>query len=180
MNSAETFFVPGVSRYKLSVNYEFVGVNSKGVRRSFGGCQSINPTQTKNAQRSHELNNTPECIEVTQGLVTDLSLTVNRLQLNSSTLLAEFSGMSDVESLYDQCLYFDIEVVVYIPKINADGSLDPLKKNGTRKVLRVYKDCCITNYSETCQIEGDIRISETATIQCRAIKSPNYNPEDNA
>lgn len=169
---SETFIKPGASRYRLSPNFEWWGINSEGKRTKFGGCQSINPTQTKNTIRSFELNTDPECIEVTQGLITDLSLTVNRVQLNTSTLIGQFSGIDGIESLYDQSLYFDIEQVVYIPKINSDGSIDPRKENGTRKILRIYKDCCISNFSETNQIEGDIRVTETATIQVRKIVSP--------
>ena len=169
---AQVYIKPGASRYRLSPNFEWWGVNSAGKRVKFGGCTSINPTQTKNTTRSFELNTDPECIEVTQGLVTDISLTVNRIQLNTSTLLSQFSGVDGIEALYEQSLYFDIEQVVWIPKINADGSIDPRKENGTRKLLRIYKDCCISNYGETNTIDGDIRITETATIQVRKIVTP--------
>lgn len=169
---AETFIKPGASRYRLSPNFEWFGINSEGKRVKFGGCQSINTSQTKATTRSFELNTDPECIEVTQGLISDINLSVSRIQLNRSTLIGQFSGIEGIEDLYSQSLYFDIEQVVYIPKINEDGSIDPRKANGTRKILRIYKDCVISNYSENNTITGDIRVTESGTIQVRKIISP--------
>ncbi|MCM1260533.1 MAG: hypothetical protein NC222_06220 [Staphylococcus sp.] len=175
---SQVFIRPGASRYRLSPNFEWFSVNSEGKRIKFGGCQNLNLTQTKNTTRSFELNTDPECIEVTQGLVTDISLSVQRICLNESTLIGQFSGMDGIESLYDQSLYFDIEQVVYIPKINADGSVDPRKENGTRKILRVFKDCVFSNYSDTNTIQGDIRIIENGTIQVRKIVTPQMENMD--
>lgn len=169
---SEIYVRPGASRYRLSPNFEWFGINSEGKRVKFGGCQNINTTQTKTTTRSFELNTDPECIEITQGLISDINLSVSRIQLNSSTLIGQFSGIDGIEALYDQSLYFDIEQVVYIPKINEDGSVDPKKANGTRKILRIYKDCVISNFSETNTISGDIRVTENATIQVRKIVTP--------
>lgn len=169
---ADTFLKPGVSRYKLSTNYEFYARNSEGKRIKVGGCQSINDSQAKNVTRTHELNmEDPICVELTQGLVSDISITVNRIELNISNLLEDFTGLTGIESLYDQCLYFDIEAAVYIPKQNADGTFDPKKENATKIIQRTYKDCVITNYSHTNSIEGNIQVTESATIQVRYIQS---------
>lgn len=168
---ADTFLKPGVSRYKLSTNYEWYARNSEGKRIKVGGCQSINDSQTKNVTRTHELNmEDPICVELTQGLVSDVSVTVNRIELNVSNLLEDFTGLTGIESLYNQCLYFDIEAAVYIPKQNADGTFDPKKENATKIIQRTYKDCIITNYSHTNSIEGNIQVTESATIQCRYIQ----------
>lgn len=169
---AQVYVKPGASRYRLSPNFEWYMVNSEGKRVKVGGCQSMNTNQTKNITRSFELNTDPECIELTQGLVTDISMTVNRIQLNTSTLIGQFSGVDGIEALYDQSLYFDIEQVAYIPKINEDGSVDPVKSHGTRKILRIYKDCIISSFGETNTISGDIRVTEQATIQVRKIVTP--------
>lgn len=169
---ADTYLKPGVSRYKLSTNYEFYARNSEGKRIKVGGCQSINDSQAKNVTRTHELNmEDPICVELTQGLVSDISITVNRIELNISNLLEDFTGLTGIESLYDQCLYFDIEAAVYIPKQNADGTFDPKKENATKIIQRTYKDCVITNYSHTNSIEGNIQVTESATIQVRYIQS---------
>lgn len=169
---SDIFLKPSVSRYKLSTNYEWYTKNSEGKRIKIGGCQSINDSQTKNVTRTHELNmEEPICVELTQGLVTDISLTVNRIELNIANLLEDMVGIQGIESLYDQCLYFDIEAAVYIPKQNADGTFDPKKENATKIIQRTYKDCVITSYSHTNDITGNIQVTESATIQCRYIQS---------
>lgn len=168
---ADTYLKPGVSRYKLSTNYEWYCINSEGKRVKVGGCQSINDSQSKNATRTHELNmEDPICVEITQGLISDISVTVNRIELNVANLLEDFTGLTGIESLYDQSLYFDIEAAVYIPKQNADGTFDPRKENATKIIQKTYKDCVITNYSHTNSIEGNIQVTESATIQCRYIQ----------
>lgn len=169
---SEIYIKPGASRYSLSPNFEWFSINSEGKRVKFGGCQNLNLSQTKNTTRSFELNTDPECIEVTQGLVTDINIQVQRIQLNESTLIGQFSGIDGLQSLYDQSLYFDIEQVVYIPRQNADGSLSPKKSDGTRKILRIFKDCVFNSYSDTNTIQGDIRIIENGTIQVRKIVTP--------
>lgn len=167
-----TYFKPGTSRYKLSTNYEFFAVNQEGKRIKIGGCQSLNDSQTKNVTRTHELNmEEPICVELTQGLITDISVTVSRIELNVSNLLEEFTGIQGIESLYNQSLYFDIEAAVYIPRQNSDGTFDPKKENATRIIQKTYKDCVITNYSHNCDITGNIQITENATIQVRYIQS---------
>lgn len=169
---ADTYLRPGVSRYKLSTNYEWYCINSEGKRVKVGGCQSINDSQTKNVTRTHELNmEDPICVELTQGLVTGISLTVSRIELNVANLLEDFTGLTGIESLYDQSLYFDIEAAVYIPKQNADGTFDPKKENATKIIQRTYKDCVISDYNHTNAIEGNIQVTESATIQCRYIQS---------
>lgn len=168
---ADIYFKPGVSRYKLSVNYEFYSINQEGKRIKLGGCQSLNDSQAKNVTRTHELNmEEPICVEITQGLISDISVTVNRIELNTSNLLENFTGITGIESLYNQSLYFDIECAVYIPKQNADGTFDPKKENATKIIQKTYKDCVITNYSHTNSIEGNIQVTESATIQCRYIQ----------
>lgn len=165
------YIKPGVSRYKVSTNYEWYSINQEGKRIKIGGCQSINDSQTKNVTRTHELNmEEPICIELTQGLVTDISLTVNRIELNVANLLEEMAGITGIESLYDQSLYFDIEAAVYIPRQNPDGTFDPRKANATKIIQKTYKDCVITSYSHNNSIEGNIQVTENATIQCRYIQ----------
>ncbi len=169
---ADTYLRPGVSRYKLSTNYEWYCINSEGKRVKVGGCQSINDSQSKNVTRTHELNmEDPICVELTQGLISDISITVNRIELNIANLLEDFTGLTGIESLYDQCLYFDIEAAVYIPKQNPDGTFDPKKENATKIIQKTYKDCVISNYSHNNSIEGNIQVTESATIQCRYIQS---------
>lgn len=168
---ADIFFKPGVSRYKLSVNYEFYTINQEGKRIKIGGCQSLNDSQAKNVTRTHELNmEEPICVEITQGLISDISVTVNRIELNTSNLLENFTGITGIESLYNQCLYFDIECAVYIPQQNPDGTFNPRKENATKIIQKTYKDCVVTSYSHNCSIEGNIQVTESATIQCRYIQ----------
>lgn len=168
---SDTLLKPGVSRYKLSTNYEWYCINSEGKRIKVGGCQSINDSQSKNVTRTHELNmEDPICVEITQGLISDISVTVNRIELNVANLLEDFTGLTGIESLYDQSLYFDIEAAVYIPKQNADGTFDPRKENATKIIQKTYKDCVITSYSHTNDITGNIQVTESATIQCRYIQ----------
>lgn len=169
---SDIFLKPGVSRYKLSTNYEFYSVVPGTQKRiKIGGCQSLNDSQTKNVTRTHELNmEEPICVELTQGLITDISVTVSRIELNVSNLLEEFTGIQGIESLYNQSLYFDIEAAVYIPRQNPDGTFDPKKENATRIIQKTYKDCVITNYSHNCNIEGNIQVTENATIQVRYIQ----------
>jgi len=168
---ADQFLKPCASRLQLSVQHKIFAVNSEGVRTQIGTVQSISHNQTKDTYRTFELGN-PECVEVTQGLVTDINLTFNRLRLQTSTLLDQFTGQTGIESLFDTSLYFDVEDVVTIPAINNDGTVDPDVRNATEKILRVYKDCTISNYSDTLNSTGDIRITETATVQCRKIVTP--------
>lgn len=166
---ADNFLKPGASRIQCSVQHKIFSINDQGVRTQIGSIQSISTTQTKDTYRTFELGN-PECIEVTQGLITDISISVNRLRLQTSTLLDQFTGQGGLEALFNASLYFDIEDVVTIPAINTDGTVNPLKTQATEKVLKVYKDCTISNYSDTLNTTGDIRITETATIQVRKIE----------
>ena len=169
---ADNFLKPCASRIQLSTQHRIFSVNDQGVRTQIGTIQSITSNQTKDTYRTFELGN-PECIEVTQGLVTDINLSVNRLRLQTSTIMDQFSGQGGIEALFDASLYFDIEDVVVIPAINTDGTVNPNKDQATEKILKVYKDCTISNVSETVNTTGDIRIAETATIQCRKIMTPN-------
>ena len=84
----------------------------------------------------------------------------------------QFTGQGGIQALFDASLYFDIEDVVTIPAINVDGTVDPKKASATEKVLKVYKDCVISSYSNSINTTGDIRITETATIQVRKIDTP--------
>lgn len=168
---ADNFLKPCASRLQLSVQHKIFAVNSEGVRTQIGTVQSISHNQTKDTYRTFELGN-PECLEVTQGLVTDISLTFNRLRLQTSTLLDQFTGQTGIESLFDTSLYFDVEDVVTVPAINNDGTVDPNVSNATEKILRVYKDCTISSYGDTLNATGDVRITETCTVQCRKIMTP--------
>lgn len=168
---ADQFLKPCASRLQLSVQHKIFAVNSEGVRTQIGTVQSISHNQTKDTYRTFELGN-PECVEVTQGLVTDINLTFNRLRLQTSTLLDQFTGQTGIESLFDTSLYFDVEDVVTIPAINNDGTVDPDVRNATEKILRVYKDCTISSYGDTLNATSDIRITETCTVQCRKIVTP--------
>lgn len=167
----EKFLKPGATRIQLSVQHKIFSNNDQGTRTQVGSIQSITVSQSKDTYRTHELGN-PECIEVTQGLINDINLNVNRLKLQTSTILEQFTGQGGIEALYDASLYFDIEDVVTIPAINADGTVNPDKTKATEKVLKVYKDCTISQMSDTYNSTGDIRITETATIQCRKIMIP--------
>lgn len=168
---ADQFLKPCASRLQLSVQHKIFAVNSEGVRTQIGTVQSITHNQTKDTYRTFELGN-PECIEVTQGLVTDINLTFNRLRLQTSTLLDQFTGQTGIESLFDTSLYFSVEDVVIVPAINTDGTVNPDKNAATEKILRVYEDCTISSYGDTLNSTGDIRITETATVQCRRIRVP--------
>lgn len=168
---ADNFLKPCASRIQLSTQHRIFSVNDQGVRTQIGTVQSITSNQTKDAYRTFELGN-PECIEVTQGLVTDINLSVNRLRLQTSTIMDQFSGQGGIEALFDASLTFDIEDVVIIPAINTDGTVNPNKDQATEKILKVYKDCVISNVSETISTTGDIRIAETATIVARKIMTP--------
>ena len=168
---ADNFLKPGASRIQCSVQHKIFSINDEGKRVQIGAIQSINETQAKDTQRSFELGN-PECIEITQGLVTDINLSVNRLRLQTSTLMDQFTGKGGIEALFNASLYFDVEDVVTIPAINVDGTVNPRKDQATEKVLKVYKDCTISNYSSTLNTVGDLRIAETATIQVRKIDTP--------
>ena len=125
--------------------------------------------QTKDTYRSFELGN-PECFEITQGLITGLNLSVNRLKLQTSTILEQFGGQGGVEALYDQSLYFDIEDVVTLPAINPDGTVNPNKSAATEKIVRVYKDCVITQEpnkkANDCYKLFGIDCPVTIPIQC--------------
>ena len=167
----EQFLKPGASRIQCSVQHKIFSINDEGKRVQIGAIQSIAESQTKDVQRTFELGN-PECIEVTQGLVTDINLQVSRMLLQTSTLLDQFSGQGGIQALFDSSLYFSVEDVVTIPAINVDGTVDPKKANATEKVLKVYKDCTISSYSTTLNTTGDIRIVENATIAVRKIDTP--------
>lgn len=167
----EQFLKPGASRIQCSVQHKIFSINDDGKRVQIGAIQSINESQTKDTYRTFELGN-PECLEVTQGLVSDINLQVNRLLLQTSTLMDQFTGQGGIQALFDASLYFDIEDVVTIPAINVDGTVDPKKANATEKVLKVYKNCVISSYSNSVNTTGDIRITETATIQVRKIDTP--------
>ena len=168
---ADNFLKPGASRIQCSVQHKIFAINDEGKRVQVGSIQSITESQTKDTQRTFELGN-PECIEITQGLVTDINLNVNRLRLQTSTLMDQFTGQGGIEALYNCSLYFDVEDVITIPAINSDGTVDPKKSSATEKILKVYKDCTISSYSTTLNTTGDIRVSETATIQVRKIEIP--------
>lgn len=168
---ADNFLKPGASRIQCSVQHKIFSINDEGKRVQIGAIQSISETQTKDTYRTFELGN-PECVEVTQGLVTDINLSVNRLRLQTSTLMDQFTGKGGIEALFNASLYFDVEDVVTIPAINADGTVDPKKSSATEKVLKVYKDCTISNYTSALNTTGDLRVAETATIQVRKIDIP--------
>ena len=168
---ADNFLKPGASRIQCSVQHKLFSLNDQGVRTQIGTIQSITENQTKDTYRTFELGN-PECVEVTQGLVTALNVTVNRLRLQTSTLMDQFTGKGGIEALFDSSLYFDIEDVVTSPAINSDGTVNPNKELATEKILKVYKDCTISSYSSTLNTTGDIRIAETATIEVRKIYVP--------
>lgn len=165
------YLKPGASRIQCSVQHRIFSINDEGKRVQIGAIQSITENQTKDTQRTFELGN-PECVEITQGLITDINLNVTRLRLQTSTIMDQFTGKGGLEALYDSCLPFDIEDVVVIPAINVDGTVNPRKDAATEKILKVYKDCVISNVSNTLNTTGDIRISETATIVARKISVP--------
>lgn len=168
----EQFLKPGASRIQCSVQHKIFSINDEGKRVQIGAIQSIAESQTKDTYRTFELGN-PECLEVTQGLVTDINLQVSRMMLQTSTLMDQFTNTgSGIQALFDASLPFDIEDVVTIPAINVDGTVDPKKASATEKVLKVYKNCVISSYSNTLNTTGDIRIVENATIQCRKIDTP--------
>lgn len=167
----DNFLKPGASRIQCSVQHKIFSMNDQGVRTQIGTIQSVRMSQSKGTYRTFELGN-PECLEVTQGLVESISLTIDRLRLQTSTLLDQFTGQGGIEALFDASLYFDIEDVVTIPAINTDGTVNPNKDMATEKILRVYKDCTISEYSDTLNTTGDIRITESATIQVRKIDTP--------
>jgi hypothetical protein len=167
----EQFLKPGASRIQCSVQHKIFSINDEGKRVQIGAIQSIAESQTKDTQRTFELGN-PECLEVTQGLVTDINLQVSRMLLQTSTLLDQFTGQGGIQALFDSSLYFDVEDVVTIPAINVDGTVNPRKDAATEKVLKVYKDCTISSYSTTLNTTGDIRIVENSTIQVRKIDTP--------
>lgn len=165
------YLKPGASRIQCSVQHRVFSINDQGKRTEIGAIQSISTSQTKDTYRSYELSN-PECFEVTQGLVTDININVTRFRLQTSTLMDQFNGQGGIEALFDSSLYFDIEDVVTIPAINADGTVNPNRNQATEKILKVYKDCVVSSYSDTLNTTGDIRITETATIQVRKIETP--------
>ena len=167
----EQFLKPGASRIQCSVQHKIFSINDEGKRVQIGAIQSIAESQTKDTYRTFELGN-PECLEVTQGLVTDINLQVNRLLLQTSTLMDQFTGQGGIQALFDASLYFSVEDVVTIPAINVDGTVNPKKDSATEKVLKVYQDCVISSYSSSINTTGDIRIVENATIQCRKIDTP--------
>lgn len=170
--ATDNYLKPGASRIQCSVQHKIFAINDEGKRVQVGAIQSITTSQTKDTYRTFELGN-PECVEVTQGLITDINLSVNRLRLQTSTLMDQFTGKGGgIEALFDASLPFDIEDVVSIPAINTDGTVNPKKDMSTEKVLKVYKDCTISNYSDTLNTTGDIRIVETATIVARKIETP--------
>lgn len=84
----------------------------------------------------------------------------------------QFTGKGGIEALFDASLPFDIEDVIYVPAINADGTVNPRKDAATEKILKVFKDCTISSYSDTLNTTGDIRVTETATIVARKIETP--------
>ena len=167
----EQFLKPGASRIQCSVQHKIFSINDDGKRVQIGAIQSINESQTKDTYRTFELGN-PECLEVTQGLVSDINLQVNRLLLQTSTLMDQFTGQGGIQALFDASLYFSVEDVVTIPAINVDGTVNPKKASATEKVLKVYQDCVISSYSSSINTTSDIRIVENATIQCRKIDTP--------
>lgn len=167
----DNFLKPGASRIQCSVQHKIFSMNDQGIRTQIGTVQSVRMSQSKGTYRTFELGN-PECLEVTQGLVESISLTIDRLRLQTSTLLDQFTGQGGIEALFDASLYFDIEDVVTIPAINTDGTVNPNKDMATEKILRVYKDCTISEYSDTLNTTGDIRVTESATIQVRKIDTP--------
>ena len=169
--ATEQFLKPGASRIQCSVQHRIFAINDEGKRVEVGSIQSISATQNKSTYRTFELGN-PECLEVTQGLVEDINLNVTRLRLQTSTLMDQFTGKGGIEALFDASLPFSIEDVVTIPAINVDGTVNPRKDQATEKILKVYEDCVISSYSDTLNTTGDIRITETATIQCRKITTP--------
>ena len=137
------YLKPGASRIQCSVQHRIFSINDEGKRVQIGAIQSITENQTKDTQRTFELGN-PECVEITQGLITDINLSVTRLRLQTSTIMDQFTGKGGLEALYDSCLPFDIEDVVVIPAINVDGTVNPRKDAATEKILKVYKDCVIS------------------------------------
>lgn len=169
--ATDNYLKPGASRIQCSVQHKIFAINDEGKRVQVGAIQSITTSQTKDTWRTFELGN-PECIEVTQGLINDINLNVNRLRLQTSTLMDQFTGKGGIEALFDASLPFDIEDVILIPAINSDGTVNPRKDASTEKVLKVYKDCTISNYSDTLNTTGDIRVTETATIVARKIEIP--------
>ena len=169
--ATDNYLKPGASRIQCSVQHKIFAINDEGKRVQVGAIQSITTSQTKDTQRTFELGN-PECIEITQGLVTDINLNVSRLRLQTSTLMDQFTGKGGIEALFDASLPFDVEDVILVPAINADGTVNPRKDAATEKVLKVYKDCTISSYSDTLNTTGDIRITETATIVARKIETP--------
>lgn len=165
------YLKPAASRIQCSVQHKIFAINDEGKRVQVGAIQSITTSQTKDTYRTFELGN-PECVEVTQGLITDINLNVSRLRLQTSTLMDQFAGKGGIEALFDASLPFTIEDVITIPAINVDGTVNPRKEAATEKVLKVYEDCVISSYSDSLNTTGDIRVTETATIVARKIRTP--------
>lgn len=166
----EEILKPGPSRYRLSVNKRIVMINSKGERVYPGSIQSVNVSQSKDAERNYEMNSEGQCYEVTQGLVREITIQVEKLKLNTGTLLSEFTGIAGIEDLFSAAIPFDIEEYMLIPKVNDDGSISPFKKDATEKLIKTYLGCVIKNYSDNSSITGNIVETESATIEAREIK----------
>ena len=169
--NANDILKPGASRYRLSVNRRIVMVNAAGQRVYPGSIQSISTSQTKDVQRHYEMNSDGQCYEVTQGLVSDISITINKLKLNLSTLISEFTGVAGIEDLYSAALPFDVEDYILVPLIREDGTISPFRKDATERIIKIYRDCVIQSYSDNSTISGDLAETEDATIQVREIET---------
>lgn len=178
-----TFLRPATGKIQLGIQHIIkakVWDGSQMVIKTLGSIQKLSIKQSRSVQRCFELGN-PECVEVTMGLVENISLSASRMKLqgqNDSALTA-ISGQQSadniaIQSLLDQSLYFDIVDVLRIPanqESYTPSGLEPASSGIKEVVLRTFKDCCITSYDEDLNSNGDIRIIENISIECRAVET---------
>ena len=178
-----TFLRPATGKIQLGIQHIIkanVWNGSGMTTKTLGSIQKLTIKQSRSTQRCFELGN-PECVEVTMGLVESISLSAERMKLQgqSDSALTAISGQQSsdniaIQSLLDQSLYFDIVDVLRIPA-NAPNytptGKDPSKDGIQEVVLRTFRDCCITSYSENLNSSGDLRIIESVEMECRAVET---------
>ena len=166
-------FKPAATKVELTTSYEMYIV-SNGKRRQIGGIQKINPKESRDVNRSFEIGSVNasdpgEAFEIYPGVVNDVSLSVERLKFYKKNMLEAVGSDAGAETLRDQNIPFDIEEVIKIPAFRADGTPDPDADNATVKTKRIFQECYISELSDSKDITGDLRITESATIVCRRI-----------
>lgn len=152
-----------------TVSYGYT-INSDG--KPIGTLQGFNPSMNRTLERVRQLkaSDTEDTFELLPGR-TELSITVDKLELYASTLVDELLQTPNTSLLVNDTRTFNIEETIKNTGISTPGAT-----GGTLITKTVtYHDCRIQSYTKRVQ-EGTVTVTENAVIIPKRVTSSTTRP----